>query len=275
MSKIICIDAGHGGKDAGAVSGARYEKNDNLRFALALGALLENQGFKVYQTRTTDTWISLQDRSDYANKMNADYFISIHRNSFVNETANGVENWVYERTDNHTIEYATAIQNELVKVGVQSNRGVKKGNFHVTRETHMPACLLELCFIKNKRDNELYDLNFDEYVTAVTVGICKSTGVEYRGNIVENNPPSTPDSECYRVRIQTFESEDSVATGNALGEFLKLNNAYNGGMKEYETGKHRIDVFSYIGESGKEKAEKLVQALKLLGIYSVVQRMDD
>lgn len=191
MSKVICIDAGHGGKDSGAVSGKRYEKNDNLRFALALGKSLTRCGFKVYQTRTKDVYMSLQQRSDFANMIKADYFISCHRNSFWNLLANGVENWVYKYTDSKTIAYATNIQNDLVKVGVQTNRGVKKGNFHVCRETNMPACLLELGFIKNKKDNALFDSKFNEYVEAVTKGICKSAGVSY----VEVKPVEQPKSK--------------------------------------------------------------------------------
>lgn len=179
MSKIICIDAGHGGKDSGAVNGNRYEKNDNLRFALALGTVLTRCGFRVFQTRTSDATLSLQDRTNFANRLNAHYFISVHRNSHTLSFANGVENWIYKNTDKATADYATAIQDELVKVGVQSDRGVKKGNFHVTRETKMPACLLELGFIKNAKDNALYDSKFNDYVEAVVKGICKFNGVAY------------------------------------------------------------------------------------------------
>ncbi|MEG0570363.1 MAG: N-acetylmuramoyl-L-alanine amidase, partial [Oscillospiraceae bacterium] len=75
-----------------------------------------------------------------------------------------------------TINMATLIYDEVVSVAAQSKRGVKKGNFAVTRETNMRAALLELCFISNSRDNELYDTYFERYVDAIARGICKYFG---------------------------------------------------------------------------------------------------
>ncbi len=180
MSKIIVIDPGHGGKDAGAVNGSRYEKNDNLRFSFALEKAMKKQGFTVYLTRNKDVDMTLKARTDFANRMKADYFIACHRNSFALSTAKGMETWIYTYADSNTLRYAQAIQDELVKVGVQANRGVKKGNFHVCRETNMPAVLCELNFIKNAKDNELYDTKFDEYVEAIVKGVCKHWGVTYK-----------------------------------------------------------------------------------------------
>lgn len=186
MSKRICIDPGHGGKDSGAVYGTRYEKNDNLRFAQALEKSLERQGFDVFLTRTKDVDMSLPSRTNYAKSVKADCLISIHRNSFINSLAKGVENWVYTTANSSTVSFATLIQNEIVKVGVQANRGVKKGNYHMCREVNVPACLLELGFIKNPEDNRLYDTNFDEYVEAITKGICRFYVMTYKPPVVKS-----------------------------------------------------------------------------------------
>lgn len=211
MSKIICIDAGHGGKDVGAICGSRYEKNDNLKFALALGKSLTKQGFIVHQTRTIDTDMSLQARSDLANRVKADYFISCHRNSFPLNSANGVENCVYTKTDQNTINYATAILEEIYKVGVQSKRGIKKFNFHVCRETNMPACLLELGFIKNVKDNDLYDTKFNDYVEAVTKGICKHAGVTYKVEQQQiTQPVVQPTGKIYKVQVGAFSDPNNA-----------------------------------------------------------------
>lgn len=208
MSKIIVIDAGHGGVDVGAVNDYRFEKNDNLRFSLALEEALKRQGFTVYLTRDKDVNMSLQARSIFANRMKADYFISCHRNSFPLSTAHGLETWVYKNTDSDTIRFANDIHDELVKVGVQANRGVKKGNFHVCRETDMPAVLCELGFIKNAMDNELYDTKFNEYVDAIVKGVCKHTGVIYNAESKPVSPPnSTETGKLYRVQVGAFSNK--------------------------------------------------------------------
>ena len=117
MSKIICIDPGHGGVDVGAVRGSRYEKSDNLRMAKAVKALLEPQGIKVVLTRDGDTNPSLSSRCDIANNAKADYFLSIHRNSFGNQTAAGAEIWVHHAAQQSTVNKAQRILDEILSVG--------------------------------------------------------------------------------------------------------------------------------------------------------------
>ncbi len=81
-SKTIVIDAGHGGKDSGAVGYKRYrEKKAVLKIATLLKNMLKKQGYKVYLTREDDTFIKLSDRTHFANEKNADLFISIHANA--------------------------------------------------------------------------------------------------------------------------------------------------------------------------------------------------
>lgn len=224
MSKIICLDAGHGGKDSGAIFGTRFEKNDNLKMAFAVKTELESQGFNVILTRESDKYVSLKERTDFANAKKADYFISIHRNAFQLQTASGVENWVYKGTDSQTKKAAEFILDEIVKIGVQSNRGVKSGDFHVTRETIMAACLLELNFISNKRDNELYDEKFKNYAKAICKGICRFFSFTYSEKSEPVKPtvippekppikipvkPVTPD-KLYTVQIGAFSNKSNA-----------------------------------------------------------------
>lgn len=87
---VVVIDAGHGGKDGGAVRGIYKEKEINLGVALALGQLIEKnyKDVKVVYTRKTDVFIALDRRTEIANKAKANLFISIHTNSTSAKTTN-------------------------------------------------------------------------------------------------------------------------------------------------------------------------------------------
>ena len=97
MKPTIIIDAGHGGYDNGASYNGRKEKDDNLRLALAVGSLLEQDGFPVVYTRTTDVYQRPIDKARIANESGGDYFVSFHRNSSPNSNAySGVQTFVYD-----------------------------------------------------------------------------------------------------------------------------------------------------------------------------------
>ena len=93
---VVVIDAGHGGHDPGAVGRISKEKNINLKVALAVGKLIEQncKDVKVIYTRKRDVFVPLNRRSDIANEAKADLFISIHTNSLANNrTARGASTW--------------------------------------------------------------------------------------------------------------------------------------------------------------------------------------
>lgn len=94
--RCICIDAGHGGSDPGAIQGKLKEKDITLAVALKLGKMIERAypDMKVIYTRKTDVAVDLWERGKIANKANAQLFISIHVNKFAQSTARGVETYV-------------------------------------------------------------------------------------------------------------------------------------------------------------------------------------
>ena len=218
----ICIDAGHGGADAGAVNGARYEKNDNLRLSLKVKELLEPQGIQVILTRSGDNNPTLKERTDLSNREKADYFLSIHRNSFGNESAKGAEIWVYSKASTNTFNQGKGILDEVLKVIPFTNRGIKKGytgnaslDYHVNRETNCPSALIELGFISNSEDNSLYDSKFNEIALAIIKGLCKAVGVQYKEpKPVEPPKPATPPTaaatKLYRVQVGGFSNRDNA-----------------------------------------------------------------
>ncbi|MBZ0165687.1 MAG: N-acetylmuramoyl-L-alanine amidase, partial [Candidatus Omnitrophica bacterium] len=86
------LDAGHGGKDPGTIGYAKTpEKEIVLDITNRLKRMLEEQGIKVHMTRTNDTFISLQERSEFASRTKADAFVSIHANASPKRSVQGVE----------------------------------------------------------------------------------------------------------------------------------------------------------------------------------------
>lgn len=80
-SRIVVIDAGHGGKDPGAVSNGIREKDVNLAVSLLIAEKIRKAGYDARLTRDRDVYLTLQQRTDLANKWNADAFMSIHANA--------------------------------------------------------------------------------------------------------------------------------------------------------------------------------------------------
>ncbi|MBQ6774027.1 MAG: N-acetylmuramoyl-L-alanine amidase, partial [Synergistaceae bacterium] len=93
--KTIVIDPGHGGKDPGAAANGVTEKNINLAVGLELAKSLTARGYNVVMTRQTDIYLKLQERTDIANNVNADLFVSVHINALPNKkTATGFEIYI-------------------------------------------------------------------------------------------------------------------------------------------------------------------------------------
>lgn len=164
LQAIVCLDAGHGGSDSGAVgpSGVK-EKDVTLKVTLKLRDLLKERGVRVVMTRESDTDVAganasayqeLSGRADVANRNMANLFVSVHCNSFTSPSAHGTETYCFPGSREGR-RLATGIQAKLVSlVGNGENRGVKEENFAVLRYTDMPAVLVELFFISNPEQEE-------------------------------------------------------------------------------------------------------------------------
>ena len=171
MPYTIMLDAGHGGRDPGAVYNGRQEKDDSLALTLAVGELLQERGVDVLYTRTTDVYESPYQKAMEANAAGADFFISIHRNSSPEaNTYSGVESLVYNKSG-IKLEMAENINEQLEAVGFV-NLGVKeRPGLVVLRRTRMPAVLVEVGFINSDTDNMLFDNNFNDIAIGIAEGI--------------------------------------------------------------------------------------------------------
>lgn len=175
----VCIDAGHGAHDAGAVIGERQEKDDNLRLALLVRDKLEEKGIKVYMTREDDTFLTLEERCTVANKKDCTLFVALHRNSA--ESGKGIEVWVANTPSDTDWALGENLLNALSGTPVSNMRGVKTGyaknpdgNYYVNAHTDMPSALLEVGFVTSDEDNALFDENIYAYAAAIADGIEKT-----------------------------------------------------------------------------------------------------
>jgi N-acetylmuramoyl-L-alanine amidase len=193
----IVIDAGHGGHDTGTIGPTGLmEKDLCLDIALRLGKIIEQRlpGADVIYTRSDDTFIPLEERTNIANQAKADLFISIHANSSHDPGARGIETYylnlkgtaeamevaarenataqegVHDLQDlvkkiaqtekiDESKEFAEDIQDSLAKRVQRSgksvrNRGVRKAPFVVLIGADMPSILTEISFLSNPADEK-------------------------------------------------------------------------------------------------------------------------
>ena len=153
---MIVIDPGHGGPtDLGGVGfdGLR-EKDIVLPISLEVAQILEQNNIQVIMTRKTDRDLDLPPRSELANRVGADLFVSIHANaiSMSRPDVNGLETFYYQSGQ----VLARYIQNSLLEAfPTMKNRGVKRARFYVLRHTKMPAALVEVGFVTGNYDSRI------------------------------------------------------------------------------------------------------------------------
>ncbi len=171
----VILDPGHGGSDEGAKIKSLLEKKLTLRAALLVKKELELLGYHVILTRWRDIYTSLPKRVDIANQRKPSLFVSIHFNSSKVPTAKGIEIFYYQSKQKDRAQssknLATSILNHLVTQTAATSRGVKTGNFHVIRETEMPAVLVEGGFLTNLQERNL--IATGAYLEKLARGIAK------------------------------------------------------------------------------------------------------
>lgn len=174
--RILVIDAGHGGKDAGALSRDEsiYEKNINIAILLELKQLLDQEHIKVYYTRLGDDKVFLKPRVALANAVDCDYFISIHCNASGSTKPSGTEIFYYatEFKQVSTKAMATIFSDEIEKTTTLTNRGLvplKKDDIYILNHSNVPAVLIETGYMTNLNDLEY--LNNKDNQKAIAQGI--------------------------------------------------------------------------------------------------------
>ena len=179
-NKIITIDPGHGGSDAGDVGPNGYkEKEGAFAISQKVASILNQSGAKVVMTRDSDVDVygpnasarnELQARVDVGNNANSDIFVSIHCNAFVNPAANGTQTFYYGSSYQGQ-RLAQSIQEKMIEANGLRDRGISTCNFYVVKHSYMPAVLIETAFITNYDEEAL--LSDDEWQTTMAKAIAE------------------------------------------------------------------------------------------------------
>ncbi|MGO3732256.1 MAG: N-acetylmuramoyl-L-alanine amidase [Vagococcus sp.] len=148
----ILLDPGHGGNDPGAETndGTVFEKNLTLATAKTVKSTLEEHGFNVLMTRSTDEFVSLEGITDISNKSNANAFISFHYDSSAEANQGSGTTTFYRHKDSKQL--AQTINDKIASLLPLDNRGFGNQDYQVLRDNKKPAILLELGYINNDID---------------------------------------------------------------------------------------------------------------------------
>lgn len=178
----LWLDAGHGGKDSGALGFGLKEKDLNLTLVKKIGKLLESyQNVDIRYSRVDDRFLELRERTNKANDAGADYFFSVHINA--TPTGTGFESFIYNDASAKSVAYQNVIHAEIMKqLDNVKDRGKQRANFHVLRESEMPAILTENLFIDNPNDNKKLQQNdfLDKIVLGHVNGIVSAFGLKLK-----------------------------------------------------------------------------------------------
>ena len=209
MAKWV-LDAGHGGSDAGAVGKyGRREADIVLEAVYETKRLLERNGEVVLLTRASDVYLDVKDRVDIANNWNADYFVSFHMNSFVDNSVSGTEIVIFEK-GNKSEELARFLKDELLANLKSKDRGIKEASYTILRQTKMPAVIIEAEFISNEDVEKNFSaIKYGYMVARACLAMVNKVLID-----IPIKKPKTPTREGWRICIGYYrdyeEAEDEV-----------------------------------------------------------------
>ena len=182
-SKIVVLDAGHGGIDPGASKSGVNEKDLNFTIMNTyVKNKFKNSDIKIYFTRDTDVLIDLYDRAAFASEIGADLFLSLHMNANNSGSVSGTE--IFYSTSNNALTtsglnsymLANALAGNISSAMGTKNRGVSSAEFVVVKYNTVPAVLIELGFMTNSGDfakltNQIYQEKAAEAIFETVVQI--------------------------------------------------------------------------------------------------------
>ncbi|WP_240666607.1 N-acetylmuramoyl-L-alanine amidase [Longirhabdus pacifica] len=225
MQKIV-MDAGHGYLTAGkrTPDGTLREYQFNSAVAKYVREkLLHYEKVEVLFTHSDERDVPLIERSNTANEWHADVFISIHANAFGKgdwNNVSGIETFVHISKPSEALQLARCVQQQFIQQTKRKDRGVKLADFHVLRETHMTAILVECEFMTNREAASL--LKSERYQQTCANSIVQALVEMYR--LIPKKQPEHEDplqdehqeeeghdvDTWYRVQVGAFRSKQKA-----------------------------------------------------------------
>lgn len=299
----LCLDPGHGGAESGTLNynGTGLEKDYNLKIAKYCYDELQKYNCKVVMTRSTDKYMTLEERAEYAKQQGAQYLISFHLNASQKHNAYGAE--VYYPNTNWRPDISTkgkvmaqAIQKQLVSLGLY-DRGIKfrtidineypnphryddnsiadyYGVIRNAKTRGITGLIIEHCCMDNESDFNKY-LGSEEKIKQL--GVADANGIVAALGLTKGAVNSNP-SVVYQTHVQTIgwqgwkkDGEMSGTSGQSKrleGINIKLENL-NGNV-EYQTHVQSIGWQGWksngamAGTSGQSKRLEAIK-IKLSG----------
>lgn len=282
----VLIDPGHEGVlpklDPGAGAGGLHEANIVLDIANRVYKGLSLYNVDLKMTRTKAQSNSLKYKMDLSNSWKADFYFSIHINSASAKSARGYEDFIHDKLSNstNTAKIRDIIHQEISSVMVDykiPNRGKKKANYHVLRETNCSAILVEVLFVSNEHDRKLLqDTKFlqavaDAYIRGIARALGLSKKVVKKPAPIKPTPikssPTKPNSKVfYRVVTGSFENR---ANANDRVTSLKTKGFSSFLSADIVNGKQTFRVITGSYEK-YDNAELQVKLLKTKGFSSFI-----
>jgi N-acetylmuramoyl-L-alanine amidase CwlD len=218
----VYLDPGHGGTDEGCARAGVREKDLNLAIALLVREQLQGQGYQVIMSRETDTYIAKEARVAEANRSGADIYISIHQNATEEGTGvKGMEVWYTEdeeRTDSRRL--AQLIRQQTLKSTEAAERELRgDADFYVTKNTSMPACLIETGFLSNAAERR--KLNLAEYQQQIADGIVQGVLYYFHPKTMYLTFDDGPSEENTRKVLEILRERNIKATFFLVGENVR------------------------------------------------------
>lgn len=270
---------GHGGKDPGHLphsTSLLKEKDLNLLIAKKIGHYLEHNlsHVNVLYTRTSDVFVSLDDRVNKANNSQVDYMLSIHCNGSDNTAAYGTETHIHNYQSKAAYQWALLIEKQFKNRAGRRSRGVKTGDdighsLQVLKFTRMPTVLVECGFITNPSEANYLNSSYGQEIIASAIFRASRSFFQQKHSEINFTEAKTTASSGVKYKVQIMSSIDPIDTNSP--EFKRLDYKVER-VKVNSSSMYKYKYFIGPFDNKKEakKAQKSVQTKGYKDAYIIV-----